>query len=79
MAFRVVTLDGTRWSVSLVAERSPQSTVWRMVLGFRGPSAQQRSIWATYPHEFPSRSAVYAQAERLTDDTLAAVLAERIR
>jgi hypothetical protein len=79
MAFREVTLDGARWSVSLLAERSPQSSAWRMVFGFRSPAAQQRSIWATYPHEFASRSAVYAQAERLTDDTLAAVLAERIR
>jgi hypothetical protein len=78
MSDRAVTIDGIRWSVSLLAERVPHGSAWRLVLGFRSPDPAKRSVWATYPTEFSSRSALFAQADRLTDETVTDLLQQRL-
>ena len=78
MAWREVTLGDTRWKVSLVAERVAPANRWRLMLSFRRAALERRSIWAPYPLESSSRSALFAQADRIPDDTLAAVLAQQI-
>ena len=71
MADRAVTVNGIRYRVAVMAERIPHGSAWRLVLGFRSTEASRRSVWATYPAEFTSRSALYAQADRLSDETVA--------
>ncbi len=78
MADRAVTVDGTRWSVSVLAERAPHGRCWRLVVGFRSPEPSSRSVWATYPSEFTSRSALFAQADRLSDDAIAGLLLQQL-
>jgi len=78
MADRAVTIDGTRWRVSLLAERIPHGSAWRLVVGFRSPDPDRRSVWATYPAEFSSRSALFAQADRLSDDAVANLLHQQL-
>jgi hypothetical protein len=78
MPDRAVTIDGTRWSVSLLAERIPHGKAWRLVLGFRCPDPARRSVWATYPAEFSSRSALFAQADRLSDEAVASLLQQQL-
>lgn len=78
MSERAVTIDGTRWSVSVLAERIPQSSAWRLVMGFRSPESGRRSVYATYPTEFTSRSALFAQADRLSDEAVASLLQQQL-
>jgi len=78
MADRAVTVDGTRWSVSVLAERAPHGNSWRLVVGFRSPDPSKRSVWATWPSEFTSRSALFAQADRLSNDAIAGLLQQQL-
>jgi hypothetical protein len=78
MPERAVTIDGIRWSVSLLAERIPHGSAWRLVLGFRSPDPARRSVWATYPKEFTSRSALFAQADRLSEEAMTNLLQQQL-
>ena len=77
MAWREVTLGDTRWNVSLVAERVSPASRWRLMLSFRPSSRERRPVWAPYPLESSSRSALFTLADRIPNDTLAALLAQR--
>lgn len=79
MAWRVVEVDDRRWSVSMAAERRANSPQWNLVFAFRSVSTGQRSLWATYPLSSLSKAALFAQAEQLSDDALAAFLAEQLQ
>lgn len=80
MAWRVVEHDDRHWNVSLAAERRANSTDWVLVFGFRcaGTDVERRSLWATYPLQSSSKAYLFAQAERISNDALAALLAERL-
>lgn len=78
MAWRVVEHDDRRWTVSIAAERRAHSPHWNLVFSFRPTTAGQRSIWATYPLSSSSRAALFAQADQISDDALAALLAEHL-
>jgi len=78
MAWRVVEHDDRRWHVSIAAERRPNSPYWNLVFAFRPTDVGQCSIWATYPLTSASKAALFAQAEQLADDTIAAFLAEQL-
>jgi hypothetical protein len=78
MVWRVVELDDRRWNVTVAAERRANSPYWNLVFSFRPADVGQRSFWATYPLSSSSRSALFAQAESITDDALAAFLAEHL-
>jgi len=79
MAWRVVEHDERRWNVSMAAERRANSPHWNLVFSFRPMDVGQRSIWATYPLSSSSKAALFAQAEKLSDDTLTAFLAEQLQ
>ena len=79
MAWRVVEHGERRWSVSIAAERRANSPHWNLVFSFRPTDVGQRSIWATYPVASASKAALFAQAEKLSDDALTALLAEQLQ
>lgn len=79
MVWRVVEHDDRRWNVSMAAERRANSPQWNLVFSFRPSEAGQRSFWATYPLSSTSRSALFAQAEQISDNDLAAFLAEHLQ
>ena len=79
MAWRVVEHDDRRWTVSIAAERRANSPHWNLVFAFRPADVGQRSIWATYPVASSSKAALFAQAEKLSDDALTALLAEQLQ
>ena len=77
MVWRVVEHDDRRWNVSIAAERRANSPHWNLVFSFR-PTDVGPSIWATYPLSSASKAALFAQAEKLSDDAIAALLAEHL-
>ena len=79
MVWRVVEHDDRRWNVSMAAERRANSPSWNLVFAFRPVDVGQRSIWATYPLTSGSRAALFAQAEKIPDDALTALLAEQLQ
>jgi hypothetical protein len=79
MVWRVVQHDARRWNVSIAAERRGNSAHWNLVFSFRPAEVGQRSIWATWPLTSTSKAALFAQAEQITDDALAAFLAEQLQ
>lgn len=79
MPWRVIAHGGQVWHVDAVAERRAHTAAWQLVLAFRAASARagEQSFWTPYPLEAMSKSSLYLQAERITDSTLAHLLAER--
>ena len=66
-----------RWNVSIAAERRADSSAWALVLSFRTTGPERQGFWIPYPVEASSRAMVLAQAEKIPDDSLTALLAER--
>jgi hypothetical protein len=79
MAWRVVSHGDTVWNVTVAAEREPQASSWRLVLSFRATGPQRTSFWAPYPLVSASKTVLFAQAERISNDKLTAVLADHLR
>ena len=79
MAWRVVSHGDTVWSVMVAAERTPQASSWRLVLSFRAAGPARPAFWAPYPLVSASKTALFAQAERITNEKLSAVLADHLR
>ena len=78
MAWRVLEHADQRWNVSIAAERRPNSPHWNLVFSFRGSDPGQRSVWAPYPLSSSSKSALFAQADRISNDDLIALLLSRL-
>jgi hypothetical protein len=78
MVWRVVEHGDCQWNVSVAAERRAHSAEWNLVFSFRCRSPDAQSVWVTYPISSASKAALFAQAEKLSNDTLAAALAERL-
>lgn len=78
MPWREVLLDNTRWSVAPVAERVPSAGSWQLVLSCRVPGESGRSVWASTGLQSSSRTDLYAQADRMTDDRVLAVLTRHL-
>ena len=78
MAWREITVGGTHWNVSPVAEKTQPSSAWRLVLAFRPNTPEHKSIWAQTSLEAPSRSDLFAKAEMMTAERLTATLTERL-
>jgi hypothetical protein len=78
MAWRVLEHDGRQWNVSLAAERRPNSPHWNLVFSFRPLDPGQRSIWAPYDLSSSSKAALFAQADRISNQDLIALLAARL-
>jgi hypothetical protein len=78
MAWRTLALDNLEWSVSVAAEIRPGSTDWTLVAAFRSPRPDTRRVWVPLPFSSPSKAAIYARAEALSQDDLATALRERL-
>ena len=78
MVWRVVEHGDRQWTVSVAAERRAHSAEWNLVFSFRGPGTEAQSVWVTYPLSSASKAALFAQADKLSDDAIAAALAQRV-
>lgn len=78
MAWRVVEHADRRWHVTVAAERRANTAQWTLVFSFRAAPPDQRSFWVTYPISSLSRSALFAQAEQIPNEALAAIVAEHV-
>jgi hypothetical protein len=78
MAWRVVEHADRRWHVTIAAERRANAAHWTLVFSFRAVPPEQPTFWVTHPLTSLSRAALFAQAERMTNEDLAAILAEHI-
>jgi len=76
MAWRVVEHADRRWHVTVAAERRANAAQWSLVFSFRAVPPEPRTFWITHPLTSLSRAALFAQAERMTNEDLAAILAE---
>lgn len=76
MAWRVVDHGDRRWNVTVAAERRANSAQWNLVFSFRCAGTERSSLWASYPMSSSSKAALFAQAEKLSDDALTALLSE---
>lgn len=75
MAWREITVGETRWAVAPVAERVANTHAWRLVLSCRRDGEARRALWASTGLQSSSRTDLYAQADRLSDARVAAVVA----
>ena len=78
MAWRVVEHDNRRWSVTIAAERRANSAQWNLVFSFRCASSERQSVWATYPLSSSSKAALFARADKLSNEALTAFLSEHL-
>jgi len=80
MAWRVIAYGDKVWHVAALAERQAHSCVWHLRLSFRVDSGrmQEPALWADYPVEASSRSALFLHADRIPETALARLLAERL-
>ena len=80
MAWRVIAYGEKIWNVDARAERPAHSHAWHLRLSFRVNSGrmQEPALWADLPLEASSRSALFLQADRVSDKALARLLAERL-
>ena len=78
MVWRVVEHGDRHWNVSVAAERRAHSAEWSLVFSFKCPGADAPSVWVTYPLSSASKAALFAQADKLSNDALTAALAERL-
>lgn len=76
MPWRVLEHAERSWNVSIAAERRPDSPHWNLVFSFRTSDPGQRSVWGTYPLSSSSKAALFAQAERVSNNDLATLLAQ---
>lgn len=78
MPWKEVQVGAVRWTVSPVVERVANAHAWRLVLNCRSTGDSARIVWATTSLQSSSRSDLYAQADRLSDARVAAVVAEHV-
>lgn len=72
MPWRVIDRDGEVWHVQPAAERRAHQTVWHLMLSFRavGSAENPRKFWASFPLESTSKSSLFIQAEKISDEAL---------
>ena len=79
MPWRVIACGDEVWHVEAMAERRARAWAWQLVLSFRGTSGRvQDSFWAPYPLEATSKSALFLQADLISDRALSSLLAGRL-
>ena len=80
MTWRTIAHDDQVWHVDPVAERQAHMQSWQLVLSFHTATSEsgRRSIQAPYPMEATSKSALFLQAQSISDKALGQVLAERL-
>lgn len=80
MAWRILSREGETWHVQPAAERRANQAMWQLVLAFRRRDTGEgrRSFWAPFPIESSSKSSLFQQAEKLSDDDLHEVLSRHL-
>ena len=78
MPWRVVEHADRQWYVTVAAERRASASQWSLVFSFRSAPPDRRTFWVTYPLSSHSRAALFAQAEQISDDALAAIIVEHL-
>ena len=78
MAWRVVDAAGEKWQVQPAAERRANAQFWQLILSFRANSPERRAFWAPFPIESMSKSSLFYQAERISDEALRDVIAQHL-
>ncbi len=80
MAWRVIDTDGEVWNVQAAAERRADTQLWQLSVSFRAQDSNRdrQAIWARYPLESVSKSSLFQQADRITDDALKDLLVQQI-
>jgi hypothetical protein len=78
MAWRVVEHADRQWHVTVAAERRGNASQWTLVFSFRSAPPDQRTFWVTYPLSSVSRAALFAQADQIPNEALAALLIEHL-
>lgn len=78
MAWRVISREGEIWHVHPAAERRANQSLWQLMLSFRATNSAQepRAFWASYPIESTSKSSLFIQAEKITDEALHELLCQ---
>jgi hypothetical protein len=78
MPWRVIDVDGEVWHVQPAAERRANQSVWQLMLSFRAVSTRgsARAFWASFPIESTSKSSLFLQAERISDEALHELLCQ---
>jgi hypothetical protein len=78
MAWRILEHAGRQWNVSIAAERRPDSPQWHLVFSFRAVDPGPRTVWAAYPLSSSSKAALFAQADRISNQDLVELLAAQL-
>lgn len=78
MAWRLIEVGDTIWSVYPAAERGANSSLYQLVLSCRPQNARTPAVSVTYPLESQSKAAVFAQADALPHERIVAFLGERL-
>lgn len=80
MPWRVIACGEQLWHVDAIAERRANTQAWQLALSFRAASDRVRgpSFWTLFPLEATSKAALFIQAERITNEALSQLLAERL-
>ena len=81
MAWRTIAHHGRTWEVRPAAERRSSTADWQLIFGFR-PAGEQgagRTRWALHSHTGPDKASLFARADLVTNDDLAALLESVLR
>jgi hypothetical protein len=80
MAWRVIATNNEVWHVQAAAERRANGQLWQLMLSFRTTETDcpRKNFWAPYPLECVSKSSLFLQADRITDEALREVLEQHI-
>jgi hypothetical protein len=78
MAWRTLAYDDREWTVSVAVERRPGSDDWILVAAFRCPAPDSRRFWVPLQISSPSKAALFARADALSQDDLASALRDRL-
>lgn len=78
MPRRVIQVGTHRWMVAAAAEQRSNSRLWHLMFSYRATGPGQTAVWASYPFQSASKAALFSRAERVPDDELVALLAEKL-
>lgn len=78
MPWRIINHADQVWHVQPAAERRAHQSLWQLMLSFRSTTTagERRAFWASYPLESTSKSSLFIQAEKISDQALRELLSE---
>lgn len=79
MAWRVIDCNDEVWHVQPAAEKRVNQSLWQLMFSFRQVAGvANRAFWTSYPIASTSKSSIFTQAERLSDEKLRELLTEHL-